>query len=127
MPIGRRLRERRLEKGLTLEDLEEATEVSNPYLSRIERDLVVPRRDTFKRIADQLEAGDELLVEWDCAELERLGYDPLVAGLAAALERLEPDTRAAVIQGITAELSEITPTDVSSSGDGVVSSPSDRA
>lgn len=111
MALGKRLRELRHESGLTLEAVEEATELSNSYLSRIERDHVVPLRDTLEVIADQFgrEATNELLRAWDREELERLGYDPKLAAATVAMSRLDSDVRAALIEIVAAELDKPLP------------------
>lgn len=105
--IGSRLREIRHERALTLEQLEAATRISSPYLSKVERDRSLPNPDTFMLIArtldvpaDELdELYENLLFERDRMELEKLGFDMQTAKLAAALNRLDPKARARIAQG----------------------------
>jgi transcriptional regulator with XRE-family HTH domain len=52
--IGANIRAARQAAGMTLEDLEEATGIAKPNLSRIENDHVTPRIPTISRIANGL-------------------------------------------------------------------------
>lgn len=47
MKIGRRIRNLRLKKGLTQEELGERTDLTKGYISQIERDLSSPSMETF--------------------------------------------------------------------------------
>ncbi len=117
MAIGRRIREIRKRKELTLGQLGQATQISKPYLSEIERGQTLPPPETFESIAEHLELPDEvhddlledLLFARDCLEIKRLGYDPQVAAAAVALNRLDPETREAVIEKLRDEFPELLP------------------
>lgn len=50
--IGDSLKQHRLSRGYTLEDIEKATGISNQNLSRWERNLVIPNIDFCIRLAD---------------------------------------------------------------------------
>jgi transcriptional regulator with XRE-family HTH domain len=103
--IGKRLRALRHERQLTLHELRAATQLSTPYLSRIERGETLPRPETLQVIGSALEVADDVLRPLledlsfgrECAALERLGYDPDVAELTAMLSRLDAGTREAVV------------------------------
>ncbi len=55
--LGRRLRELRLERGLTLRATAEAAGMSLPYLSEIERGRKLPSLDVLERLAEALGLG----------------------------------------------------------------------
>lgn len=117
MAIGSRLREIRHEHELTLLDVVAATDLSEPYVSRVERDEVLPNPDTFTRIAQAIEVPDDVLAELitilhferDRTDVEKLGFDHDVAKLAAALNRLEPQTRAAIVEAALSEAADHLP------------------
>lgn len=54
MRIGKKIRNLRLKKGLTQEELGERTDLSKGYISQIERDLSSPSIDTFFDILEVL-------------------------------------------------------------------------
>ncbi len=54
MLIGKKLKNLRIEKGLTQEELGERTDLSKGYISQLERDLSVPAIDTFFNILEVL-------------------------------------------------------------------------
>ncbi len=55
LAVGQRIRELRLEEGLTIQDLAETSELgSKGHLSNMERGLVRPNIHTLKQIADGL-------------------------------------------------------------------------
>jgi len=88
MRIGKKIKNLRLKKGLTQEELGERTDLSKGYISQIERDLSSPSIDTFFSILEVLgcspkeffdERGEEQKVvyyEEDQTEYidEELGY-----------------------------------------------------
>lgn len=47
MQIGRKIKNLRLKKGLTQEELGERTDLSKGYISQLERDLSSPSIETF--------------------------------------------------------------------------------
>lgn len=52
--FGRRIRSLRKERGLTQEELAEATRLSAEYISRVERGLASPSFKIIARLADTL-------------------------------------------------------------------------
>jgi len=54
MRIGKKIRNLRLKKGLTQEELGERTDLSKGYISQIENDLSSPSIDTFFAILEVL-------------------------------------------------------------------------
>ncbi|GAA0366660.1 helix-turn-helix domain-containing protein [Bacillus horti] len=54
MQIGKKLKNLRLKKGLTQEELGERTDLSKGYISQLERDLGSPSMDTFFSILEVL-------------------------------------------------------------------------
>lgn len=117
MAIGKRLRDIRQAKGLTLEEVGAEINFSQPYLSKVERDRSRPTPETFELIASTVgvpedlldELRDELLFERDRAELDKLGFGEGVARLAAALERLDEESRGVILDRALAEVSQAFP------------------
>lgn len=60
--LGRFIHERRTQAELTLRELAERANVSNPYLSQIERGLHEPSVRVLKAIAGALEVSGETLL-----------------------------------------------------------------
>ncbi|RLQ93213.1 helix-turn-helix domain-containing protein [Falsibacillus albus] len=54
MEIGKKIKNLRLKKGLTQEELGERTDLSKGYISQLERDLSSPSIDTFFHIIEVL-------------------------------------------------------------------------
>ena len=54
MEIGNKIKNLRLEKGLTQEELGERTDLSKGYISQLERDLSSPSMDTFFSLLEVL-------------------------------------------------------------------------
>lgn len=52
--IGARIRDRRQEKGLSLQELADRTELTPSFLSQVERDLAEPSITSLRKIADAL-------------------------------------------------------------------------
>jgi transcriptional regulator with XRE-family HTH domain len=63
MTLGRQIRKARIDKGWKQQDLQQATGLSQTYLSQIERDKVDPRISIVKRIAAALGVSIDQLVE----------------------------------------------------------------
>ena len=54
MEIGHKIKNLRLEKGLTQEELGERTDLSKGYISQLERDLSSPSMETFFHLLEVL-------------------------------------------------------------------------
>ncbi len=68
--MGKRIRQKRMSRSMTQEQLAEVTGLSVPYIGMIERGDRTPSLETFIQIADELNAtADELL----CGSLQE-GY-----------------------------------------------------
>lgn len=117
MAIGSRLREIRHEQELTLHDVVAATDLSLPYVSRVERDEVLANPETFARIAEAIHVPDDVLAELlenlvferTRTELEKLGFDTDVAQLTAALSRLDQGTRSGIVDAAISAAAEHLP------------------
>lgn len=78
--IGRRVRDFRMERGLTQEKLAEEADLSIPYVSHIERGKKKASISTFIRLASALGVTvDTLLLGWQPAE--EAAIDPDVKAL----------------------------------------------
>lgn len=99
--LGELIRQRRQQAELTLRDLAERANVSNPYLSQIERGLHEPSVRVLKAIAGALNlSAESLLVQAGVLE----GTDPddppkkvTVEEAVSGDARLSPDQRAALM------------------------------
>jgi transcriptional regulator with XRE-family HTH domain len=97
MTLGAALRRlRKDDLGLTLGEVCRRSRVSVGYLSQIEKNDAMPRRDKFEAIASALESDEAflLLAERDKTDLIRQGFDPQVAEITAVLGILPLETRA---------------------------------
>ena len=78
--LGQRIKQRRLEKGLTQRELAEATGITVPYMSKIEADRETPTDEKLERIAKALGLNsDELILAAGRLPedvIERLTADP---------------------------------------------------
>lgn len=82
--MGKRIRQKRLSKSMTQEELAERTNLTVAYIGMIERGERTPSLETFVQIANQLNAtADEFL----CENLRR-GYLIRLAKYEEKLSRL---------------------------------------
>ena len=98
--LGELIRKQRQQMELTLRDVAERTNVSNPYLSQIERGLHEPSVRVLKAIAGALNlSAEQLLVQ--AGVLEGTDADdprpPTVEEAVKADPRLTSDQRAALM------------------------------
>ena len=92
--IGRRVRDFRMDCGLTQEKLAEAAELSVPYVSHIERGKQKPRISNFIRLASALGITvDTLLLGWQPAEAAAIDPD-----VKALLEDCSPRERQVILK-----------------------------
>lgn len=99
--LGALIRKQRQQAELTLRDLAERANVSNPYLSQIERGLHEPSVRVLKAIAGALNlSAESLLVQagvLDGTETDASARPVSVADAVAADVRLSDDQRAALM------------------------------
>lgn len=87
--IGKRIREKRLSKSWSQEELAEKLNLSVTYVGMIERGEKFPRLETFIRMVNVLEAtADELLVD-----VIHQGYKIRVSRYADEISRLDEKER----------------------------------
>lgn len=84
--MGKRIKQKRMAKGMTQEELAEKSDLSAVYIGMLERGKRTPSLDTFVLIADLLEVtADELL----CGTLKKgcqirlAAYEEKLAGLSS--------------------------------------------
>jgi transcriptional regulator with XRE-family HTH domain len=88
--LGELIRKQRQQMELTLRDLAERANVSNPYLSQIERGLHEPSVRVLKAIAGALNlSAEQLLVQAGVLE----GTDPAAPGPPTVEEAVKADPR----------------------------------
>src|SRR5688572_18426225 len=98
--LGEFIRQRRRLANLSMRELARLAQVSNPYLSQIERGLYKPSAKVLKGLADALEVSAETLF----AKVGLLETDPdadLAPGVEDAIRadgRLTPDQKRTLIQ-----------------------------
>ena len=67
MEIGEKLRNLRVQKNLTQEELGERTDLTKGYISQLERDLSSPSMETFFTILEVLGVTPEEFFREECA------------------------------------------------------------
>ena len=98
--LGDLIRKQRQQAELTLRDLAERANVSNPYLSQLERGLHEPSVRVLKAIAGALNlSAESLLVQAGVIDASDVGRDRRVSveDAVQADDRLSPDQRAALL------------------------------
>ncbi|EOH89364.1 helix-turn-helix domain-containing protein [Enterococcus villorum] len=70
MEIGEKLRNLRIQKNLTQEELGERTDLSKGYISQLERDLSSPSMETFFSILEVLGVSPEEFFHQDTVNLQ---------------------------------------------------------
>ena len=96
--LGELIRKQRQQAELTLRELAERTNVSNPYLSQIERGLHEPSVRVLKAIASALNlSAEQLLVQAGVLDGAGSEAPPSVEDAVNADPRLSTDQRAALL------------------------------
>jgi transcriptional regulator with XRE-family HTH domain len=97
--LGELIRKQRKQAELTLRELAERTNVSNPYLSQIERGLHEPSVRVIKAIAAALNlSAESLLVQAGVLDGSEASDDPVTVETAVNADpRLSDDQRAALM------------------------------
>ncbi len=68
--IGRRVKEIRIQKKLSLSQLAERAEIAKSYLSNLERDICInPTIDVVEKLAKALKVHPAVLLSWEIKEL----------------------------------------------------------
>ncbi|GAB1784799.1 MULTISPECIES: helix-turn-helix domain-containing protein [Priestia] len=68
--IGRRVKEIRMQKKLSLSQLAERAEIAKSYLSNLERDICInPTIDVVEKLAKALKVHPAVLLSWEIKEL----------------------------------------------------------
>ncbi len=88
--FGKRLRELRLERGLSQAMLAERADITTEHVSRIERALVGPSLEVMDRLAEALGVEIKALFEFGAT---RPSADAMFVQLADIVRRLSPDDR----------------------------------
>jgi transcriptional regulator with XRE-family HTH domain len=65
MSLGTAIKKARIDKRWKQKDLQEATQLSQKYLSEVESDKVDPRVSIVMRIAHALDVSPNVLLEWE--------------------------------------------------------------
>jgi transcriptional regulator with XRE-family HTH domain len=97
--LGRVIRERRTQAELSLRDLAARTNVSNPYLSQLERGLHEPSVRVLTAIAKALNvSAEEMMVQAGMLDANDLGNrPPSVPEAVRADRRLTEEQKAALL------------------------------
>lgn len=94
MTVGGKIKALRTEKGLSLRQLSQESDVSSPTICQIENGQTFPHKDRIRWLAEALKADeDDLLAEYAVQELQRLGYDDPIPETVATLIRADEETR----------------------------------
>ena len=72
METGKLIKDLRIKKGMTQEELAEKTEVSSRTIQRIENGEVDPRAYTLQMIAKALEVDFEMFIEQESEEMDEI-------------------------------------------------------
>ena len=96
--LGQFIRERRNQAEYSLRELADRANISNPYLSQIERGLHAPSIRVLRAIANALNVSAEsLLVQAGLLERDRDEVPPSVEDAVRADDALTEDQRAAML------------------------------
>lgn len=104
--IGKRIKESRLNAGLTQERVAEAADITTVYLSKIENGKVTPTLDTLGAICAVIQADLGFIVAGSQYHQKDYGNDAVVELFQACNPNVKP-----VALQILKELSEIKPLD----------------
>lgn len=94
--IGRRIREERKARGMTLEDVASKASMNASFLHYIEKNKKKPSLDTVGRIAGAL--GIPLDVLFSGAPLRKPTDDPAVRRITELVREASPKRRAAILK-----------------------------
>lgn len=101
--IGKRIKQLRIAKGFTQQELAEQANISTTHMSVIERGVKFPRLDTFIRIANALEvSADTLLI----GQVENTS-EASASELSELLSKTSPEERARILNALRALIPEV--------------------
>lgn len=92
--LGRRIRQQRCTKKLSVKDLANLTEITPRYLEDIERGIKVPKLDTFVKMINILETSVDFVLQDSLV----IGYQVKSSYLQSALDKLAPAQREQVLK-----------------------------
>ena len=101
--LGLKIKEARIQKGLTQEKLAESAGVGAVYLSEIERGLKMPSLNLFVKLIDALDISADYILRDELSTGKEYVYDEVIG----KLEDLTPKQRkaaAAIIDAFVATL-----------------------
>lgn len=104
MTVNERIKERRLELGMTLEQVAEKIGVKRPTIFRYESGAINIKLSTIRKLAEALQTTPEYLMGWQEghepkeAEPSKEELDPKVLMLARGMSKLSEDKKDLLLQ-----------------------------
>lgn len=104
MSIGDRIKQRRLELGLTLEDIGKALGVNRSTVKRYEdgKTQRIPQ-NTVEKLAEILQTSPEYLMGWDTDAKIGSAVDGEILSIAREMQKL-PDDKRSLLKSIVAAM-----------------------
>lgn len=79
--LGKRIRESRIQKGYTQQDLADQAEIGVVYLSEIERGIKMPSMNIFVKIIDTLDVSADYVLRDELSSGKEYIYDEITQQL----------------------------------------------
>jgi len=86
-PLGQRLRQARLDKGYTQQELAQKAGMGNVYLGEIERGVKMPSLNSFIKLIDALEISADYILRHELPSGQAYIYDELTEKLRGLTPR----------------------------------------
>lgn len=102
--MGKRIREERLKKGYTQQEVAEKAEICVMYLSEIERGIKMPSLNSFIQILEALEVSADYILRGELNSGQAYIYDEItqkLKNLTSAQRRTAADILDAYIRNLT--------------------------
>lgn len=102
--MGKRIREERLKKGYTQQEVAEKAEICVMYLSEIERGIKMPSLNSFIQILEALEVSADYILRGELKSGQAYIYDEItqkLKNLTPAQRRTAADILDAYIRNLT--------------------------
>lgn len=102
--MGKRIREERLKKGYTQQEVAEKAEICVMYLSEIERGIKMPSLNSFIQILEALEVSADYILRGELNSGQAYIYDEItqkLKGLTPAQRKMAADILDAYIRNLT--------------------------